>query len=254
MDSHPDESSRTPPSHFGRSASPSFAESSRSRRQSRSRSRSSTPSYASKSAHTHSHTRSRSPLERPLKPTFDRGSGKTAIYVENLSPNVRPCHLEHIFGWYGHVISIHVSSSDEIETGEGGKGRNWAYVQMSSVQEATKSVLYMSGGQIDGVAVQVQCCVWPKDLQPSRDDSREMEVERKRRRRSRYDVDRDERSGKNGSHYEKKDWTGERWMHPDSRKRILSADNNNTSSSSRNNDNSRDGNQPMRKWGAPNHT
>lgn len=127
---------------------------SRSRSRSRSRSNATTPS------------RSLSPPPRFIRQASgsssdDRATNKraykTALRLEHLTYNVRESHLRHIFGWYGQVERVHLTTASN-----GGS----AWVMMASVEQAAKAALYMSGGQIDGSVITIRSCEPPQDLPP----------------------------------------------------------------------------------------
>lgn len=140
-----------------RSVSPPPGRDPNTTRRSRSRSRSLSDASMSSSRHTR---RSPSPTSAPRSAST---AGKTAVRVDYLTHNVRESHLRHIFGWYGRVQRVHLVPSRLASAERDGS----AYVLMSSVEQAAKAALYMSGGQIDGAIVAIKTCEPPADLPPS---------------------------------------------------------------------------------------
>ena len=69
----------------------------------------------------------------------------TKLYVGNLSFNTSTDELEKIFGEIGAVQSTNV-----IEDRETGRSRGFAFVEMSSSEEAEKAISTLNGKEIDG--------------------------------------------------------------------------------------------------------
>ena len=69
----------------------------------------------------------------------------TKLYVGNLSFNTSTDELEKIFGEIGAVQSTNV-----IEDRETGRSRGFAFVEMSSSEEAEKAITQLNGKEIDG--------------------------------------------------------------------------------------------------------
>ena len=69
----------------------------------------------------------------------------TKLYVGNLSFNTSTDELEKIFGEIGAVQSTNV-----IEDRETGRSRGFAFVEMSSAEEAEKAISTLNGKEIDG--------------------------------------------------------------------------------------------------------
>ena len=67
------------------------------------------------------------------------------LYVGNLSFNTSVSELENMFGQVGSVLSTNL-----IEDHETGRSRGFAFVEMSSKEEADKAISVLSGKEIDG--------------------------------------------------------------------------------------------------------
>lgn len=67
------------------------------------------------------------------------------IYVGNLSFNSTEQDLEDMFGEFGTVESVKV-----IEDRETGRSRGFAFVEMSSDEEAQSAIAGLNGREIDG--------------------------------------------------------------------------------------------------------
>ena len=160
-------------------------------RRSRSRSRLLSDASMSSSRHTR---RSPSPTSAPRSAST---AGKTSVRVDYLTHNVRESHLRHIFGWYGRVQRVHLLPSRLASTERDGS----AYVLMSSVEQAAKAALYMSGGQIDGAIVTIKTCEPPTDLPPSPPQ-----------RRQRHSAGYDDRDRKYARRADRDDGRDARWQ------------------------------------------
>lgn len=69
----------------------------------------------------------------------------TKLYVGNLSFNTSTQDLEEIFGKVGTVQSANI-----IEDRETGRSRGFAFVEMSSKEEAQNAISTLNGKEIDG--------------------------------------------------------------------------------------------------------
>jgi len=69
----------------------------------------------------------------------------TKIYVGNLSFNTSTQDLEDMFGAFGTVQSTNI-----IEDRETGRSRGFAFVEMSSSEEAQAAIAALNGKDIDG--------------------------------------------------------------------------------------------------------
>ena len=69
----------------------------------------------------------------------------TKLYVGNLSFNTSTQDLETMFGEAGTVQSANI-----IEDRETGRSRGFAFVEMSSKEEATAAIASFDGKEIDG--------------------------------------------------------------------------------------------------------
>lgn len=72
------------------------------------------------------------------------------IYVGNLSFNTTTQDLEEMFGASGTVESTNI-----IEDRETGRSRGFAFVEMSSKEEAQNAISALNGKEIDGRALTV---------------------------------------------------------------------------------------------------
>ena len=72
------------------------------------------------------------------------------LYVGNLSFNTSTQDLEQMFGEFGTV-----ESSNIIEDRETGRSRGFAFVEMSSKEEAQNAISSLNGKEIDGRALTV---------------------------------------------------------------------------------------------------
>ena len=72
------------------------------------------------------------------------------IYVGNLSFNSTEQELEDMFGEFGTVQSVKV-----IEDRETGRSRGFAFVEMSSNEEAQSAIAGLNGREIDGRALTI---------------------------------------------------------------------------------------------------
>lgn len=148
----------------------------------------------SSSAHVRDSSRSHSPCQAvDDRMSSTKLTNKTALRIDHLTHNVCESHLRHIFGWYGRVQRVHLIPS----TAQAKERNGSAYVIMSSVEEAAKAALYMSGGQIDGATLTIKTCQTPTDLapQPSERRSRESPAYASSSR-ERYIYDKDRRHGR----------------------------------------------------------
>ncbi|CDR88351.1 uncharacterized protein SPSC_04178 [Sporisorium scitamineum] len=206
---------------------------------SRSRSRSfSDASMSSRSPSPRRYTRhSPSASPRPSSHSTSKSAGKTALRIEHLTHNINESHLRHIFGWYGRIVRVYLTPSISAKEPSG-----WAYVEMSSVEEAAKAALYMSGGQIDGATLTVGTCVVPEDL-PSRSEGRDRSGRDRRADSERWGrsdrKDRDRRASY--------DAPPPRSVHPD-RQRMVGAVDRYAGRSSYGGGGAA---RPLRKWGQP---
>ncbi|HEY0657077.1 MAG TPA: RNA-binding protein [Pyrinomonadaceae bacterium] len=69
----------------------------------------------------------------------------TKLYVGNLSFNTSTQELEQMFGEVGTVESANI-----IEDRETGRSRGFAFVEMSSKEEAQNAISALNGKEIDG--------------------------------------------------------------------------------------------------------
>lgn len=69
----------------------------------------------------------------------------TKLYVGNISFNTSNTELEEMFGKVGTVLSSNI-----IEDRETGRSRGFAFVEMSSQEEAQKAISSLNGKEIDG--------------------------------------------------------------------------------------------------------
>jgi cold-inducible RNA-binding protein len=67
------------------------------------------------------------------------------LYVGNLSFNTSTQDLEEMFGKVGTVESTNI-----IEDRETGRSRGFAFIEMSSQEEAQKAIMQINGKEIDG--------------------------------------------------------------------------------------------------------
>jgi len=67
------------------------------------------------------------------------------LYVGNLSFNTSTNELETMFGTVGSVQSVNL-----IEDHETGRSRGFAFVEMSSKEEADKAISTLNGKEIEG--------------------------------------------------------------------------------------------------------
>jgi cold-inducible RNA-binding protein len=74
----------------------------------------------------------------------------TKIYVGNLSFNTSTQDLEDMFGEFGTVQSTNI-----IEDRETGRSRGFAFVEMSSAEEAQAAISALNGKETDGRALTV---------------------------------------------------------------------------------------------------
>ncbi|HEX8734877.1 MAG TPA: RNA-binding protein, partial [Pyrinomonadaceae bacterium] len=74
----------------------------------------------------------------------------TKIYVGNLSFNTSTQDLEDMFGEFGTVQSTNI-----IEDRETGRSRGFAFVEMSSQEEAQAAITGLNGKEIDGRSLTV---------------------------------------------------------------------------------------------------
>ena len=69
----------------------------------------------------------------------------TKLYVGNLSFNTSTQDLDQMFGEVGTVLSSNI-----IEDRETGRSRGFAFVEMSSKEEAQNAITSLNGKEIDG--------------------------------------------------------------------------------------------------------
>ena len=69
----------------------------------------------------------------------------TKLYVGNLSFNTTGQDLEEMFGAYGSVQSANL-----IEDRETGRSRGFAFVEMSTGEEANAAIAALDGKEVDG--------------------------------------------------------------------------------------------------------
>jgi len=74
----------------------------------------------------------------------------TKLYVGNLSFNTSVSDLEKMFGESGTVQSANI-----IEDRETGRSRGFAFVEMSSAEEANAAIAAFDGKEIDGRSLKV---------------------------------------------------------------------------------------------------
>ena len=72
------------------------------------------------------------------------------IYIGNLSFNSSEQDLEDMFGEFGTVQSVKI-----IEDRETGRSRGFAFVEMSSNEEAQSAIAGLNGREIDGRALTI---------------------------------------------------------------------------------------------------
>jgi RNA recognition motif-containing protein len=72
------------------------------------------------------------------------------LYVGNLSFNTSTQDLEEMFGQYGSVQSVNI-----IEDRETGRSRGFAFVEMSSNEEAESAISALNGKEVDGRSLTV---------------------------------------------------------------------------------------------------
>jgi cold-inducible RNA-binding protein len=69
----------------------------------------------------------------------------TKLYVGNISFNTSNSDLEEMFGKVGTVLSSNI-----IEDRETGRSRGFAFVEMSSNEEAQNAIASLNGTEVDG--------------------------------------------------------------------------------------------------------
>ncbi len=69
----------------------------------------------------------------------------TKLYVGNISFNTSNTDLEEMFGKVGTVLSSNI-----IEDRETGRSRGFAFVEMSSNEEAQNAISSLNGTEVDG--------------------------------------------------------------------------------------------------------
>jgi RNA recognition motif-containing protein len=74
----------------------------------------------------------------------------TKLYVGNISFNTSVSDLEQMFGESGTVTSANV-----IEDRETGRSRGFAFVEMSSAEEANAAIAALNGKEVDGRSLKV---------------------------------------------------------------------------------------------------
>jgi RNA recognition motif-containing protein len=74
----------------------------------------------------------------------------TKIYVGNLSFNTSTQDLEEMFGEFGTVQSTNI-----IEDRDTGRSRGFAFVEMSSKEEASAAIAALNGKDMDGRSLTV---------------------------------------------------------------------------------------------------
>ena len=74
----------------------------------------------------------------------------TKLYVGNISFNTSNQDLEQMFGEIGTVLSSNI-----IEDRETGRSRGFAFVEMSSADEAQTAITALNGKEVDGRALLV---------------------------------------------------------------------------------------------------
>lgn len=74
----------------------------------------------------------------------------TKLYVGNLSFNATTQDLEQVFGEIGTVESTNI-----IEDRDTGRSRGFAFVEMSSEEEAQNAISQLNGKEIDGRGLKV---------------------------------------------------------------------------------------------------
>jgi RNA recognition motif-containing protein len=74
----------------------------------------------------------------------------TKLYVGNISFNTSNQDLESLFGKVGTVLSSNV-----VEDRETGRSRGFAFVEMSSKEEAQSAIASLNGKEVDGRALLV---------------------------------------------------------------------------------------------------
>jgi RNA recognition motif-containing protein len=74
----------------------------------------------------------------------------TKLYVGNLSFNTSTSDLEQMFGESGTVQSANI-----IEDRETGRSRGFAFVEMSSSEEANAAIAALNGKEVDGRSLKV---------------------------------------------------------------------------------------------------
>ncbi len=74
----------------------------------------------------------------------------TKLYVGNLPYSATDESLAHAFSEYGTV-----SSAKVIMDRDSGRSKGFAFVEMSTNDEAAKSISHLDGAQLDGRAIKV---------------------------------------------------------------------------------------------------
>ncbi len=87
----------------------------------------------------------------------------TKLYVGNLSFDSTESDLKDLFGQAGNVVSC-----DMIMDRDTGKSRGFAFVEMSSEEEARKAIADFDGKDMDGRALKVNEAK-PREDRPRRD-------------------------------------------------------------------------------------
>ena len=72
------------------------------------------------------------------------------MYVSNLSFQVTEDNLRQLFGAFGEVSSVKVITDRET-----GRSRGFAFVEMSSDEEANKAMAALNNKQVEGRAISV---------------------------------------------------------------------------------------------------
>jgi len=74
----------------------------------------------------------------------------TKLYVGNLPYSITDESLAHAFSEYGTVQSAKI-----IMDRDSGRSKGFAFVEMSTKEEATQSISQLNGAQLDGRAINV---------------------------------------------------------------------------------------------------
>jgi RNA-binding protein with serine-rich domain 1 len=79
----------------------------------------------------------------------DKGED-SSLHISGLTRNVKKDHIKEIFGTYGEVLLVEISTQ-----ANGPKRTNTATITFSKDRDAEQAMFYMDGGQIDGNIIKV---------------------------------------------------------------------------------------------------